>query len=89
VSGRALGRRYGHARRRATPAESRRNYATLVEQLLVRDYGFRPGEAAVSVQNFGSLCDQMHDDGDFPSNTALRIARFENEESVIPRRAGG
>ncbi len=79
-------RKYVHGRKRATPTESRRNFATLVEQHLVRDHGFRSGEAAVSVGNFGSMIDQMHDDGDFPSNVALRIARFENEESAIPRR---
>lgn len=82
-----LRRKFGRAkRRRATPAESRRNFATMVEQILVRDHGFRPGEAAVSVSNFGSFIDQEHDAGEFPSGTALRIARFENEESNIPRR---
>lgn len=84
---RGLRKRHGRAaRKRATPAESRRNFATLVERHLVRDFHFRPGEASVSVQNFGSMIDQMHDDGDFPSNAALRISRFENEESAIPRR---
>ena len=83
---RSLRRRYGRAKKRVTPAESHRNFAALVEQILVRDFEFRPGEAAVSVSNFGSVIAQAHDDGEFPSNVALRIARFENEESAIPRR---
>ncbi len=84
---RALRRRYGHGgRKRTTPAESLRNFATLVEHLLVRDHGFSPGEARTNVDIFGSLISQEHDSGGFPSSVAIRIAQFQNEESVIPRR---
>ena len=85
--GRAIRRRYGQARRpKATPAESLRNFATLVEHLLVRDHGFSKGEAQASVDIFGSLIAQEHDSGGFPSSVAIRIAKFQNEESVIHRK---
>jgi hypothetical protein len=83
---RALHQRYGRARKRATPVESLRNFAMMVERHLVRDHGFSPGEASTNVEIFGSLIDEEHKTGGFPSSVALRIARFQNEESVIPRR---
>ena len=79
-------RRIGYAKRRATPQESRRNFATAVEYHLVRDHGFTKGEATVALQNHGAFIDAMHDNGDFPSSAALRIDQFETEESAIPRR---
>jgi hypothetical protein len=87
VRRRTLRRRYGGARKRVSKLESLLNYQKLVAQILVRDHGFSPGGAQAAIDHLSSYIEMMHDKSEFASSAALGVARFENEESVIPRRA--